>query len=97
MRTSYPAPRVSPTNSRNRSSGHNALSDPHSRRESHKWLISAEKTGGAYGYVPGAAGKPGYDAVGDPAKTDASTLQCTAGVNLANVGHGYDPNACQWP
>ena len=31
-----------------------------------KWLISAEKPDTPIGYVPGAAGKPGYNAVGDP-------------------------------
>lgn len=66
----------------------------------YKWLISAEKTGGAYGYTPGSAGQPGYDAVGDPTKSAATLKQCTPGTaadKTANVGNGYDPNGCQWP
>ena len=66
----------------------------------YKWLISAESTNGAYGYVPGAAGQQAYDAVGDPTNSAATLKQCTPGTatdKTANVGHGYDPNSCQWP
>jgi hypothetical protein len=77
------------------------LSDPigtaHQPITEYKWLIAAEKTDGAYGYVPAATGKAGYDAVGDPTNNAGTTKQCTSGAGLANVGNGYDPNACQWP
>src|SRR5690349_14648758 len=45
----------------------------------YKWLISAESTNGAYGYTPGADGKRGYDAVGDPTVSAATRTQCTPG------------------
>ena len=70
-----------------------------------KWLISAEKTGGAYGYAGAATGgKAGYDAVGDPTNNAATSAKCTPGTRSGatdpgpNVTSGaYDPNACQWP
>lgn len=66
----------------------------------YKWLISAEKTDGQFGYVPGADGQLGYDAVGDPTDSAATRKQCTPGTvadKTANVGNGFNPNTCQWP
>ncbi len=70
-----------------------------------KWLISAEKTNGAYGYAGSTTGgQPGYDAVGDPTNNATTFAQCTPGTRTSasdpgpNVTSGkYDPRGCQWP
>lgn len=73
---------------------------------SFKWMISAEHTGGAYGYssgnpVPTSAEGRAYDATGDPTDATTNCLPATAPPNLDGTPRGSsDPgfaDTCQWP